>query len=87
MDSICGVNAAQALPTAVKKKSPGGLEPTGWSGVVAENGTPHSCPPLAQQSANHLFFECITWMSAIRPVPWQIRQVSFVPVIAALRGW
>ena len=26
-------------------------------------------------------------MSAMRPVPWQTKQVSFAPVIAVPRGW
>ena len=41
-------------------------------------------PPFGFACAQR-FFECITAMSAVRPVPWQTRQVSLTPS-AALRG-
>ena len=41
-------------------------------------------PPFGFACAQR-FFECMTAMSAVRPVPWQTRQVSLAPS-AALRA-
>ena len=43
-------------------------------------------PPFSD-SLLQRFFECMTAMSADRPVPWQTRQVSPLALVAVLRAW
>lgn len=87
-NGCAGFDPAQAARTSLPKRdNPEGASLPGCRGVPGWQGTrvPAAHPPFEAVSVQR-FFECITEMSAMRPLPWQTRHVSFVPVIAVLRG-